>query len=123
MGDEVQLNLFGPFEARDSDGKTLDLSGKKIQALIAFLAVESARAHGREELATLLWGQTGDERARHNLRQALSKLRRICDAILVVEDDALKLDPDQCRVDVREFEKLVTGDRQEELERAVRKRP
>ena len=120
MGERVRLSLFGRFEARGSDGEPLDISGKKVQALIAYLAVESARVHGREELATLLWGQTGEERARHNLRQTLSKLRRICDAIIVAEDDSLKLDGEHCRIDVREFQELTSRNGPEALERALR---
>ena len=120
MGKPVQLRLFGPFEALGSDGKPLDLSGKKLQALIAYLAVESARVHGREELASLLWGQMGDERARHNLRQALSKLRRSCDVIIVAEEDSLQLDGEHCWVDIREFEQLAGREGPGELERALR---
>lgn len=115
----IRLHLLGSFEALRSDGEPTDLSGKKVQALVAFLAVESSRAHSRDELAALLWGQMEDERARHNLRQALSKLRRQCDALVVSDDDALRIDAARCETDVREFDALSAGTDVEELERAL----
>jgi adenylate cyclase len=118
-GRVVQLRLFGPFAALDRDGEPLHLSGKKLQALVAYMAVEGARVHTREELASLLWGDTGDERARHNLRQALSKIRRNSDAWLAEEEESPRFNRGQCWVDVGEFEELSATDEPEALERAV----
>jgi TolB-like protein/DNA-binding SARP family transcriptional activator len=115
----VRLRLLGSFEALGPDGAPIELSGKKIQALVAYLAVEEKRSHSRDELATLLWGQMGDERARHNLRQALSKLRRQCDSIAEIEDDFIRVDRAQCDIDVRELEELSSASDPEALERAV----
>ena len=58
------------------------------------MAVESARPHGREQVAALLWSETGDERARHNLRQALSKIRRSYGPLIVSAGESLSLDLD-----------------------------
>ncbi len=80
MGPRIHLNILGRFEIR-SEGETVDLRSKKAQALLGYLAVENGRSHSRESLATLLWGATGEERARHNLRQALSQIRRECGPI------------------------------------------
>ncbi len=43
---------------------------------MAYLVLESDRAHSREKLAGLLWGESTDARARQSLRQALYSLRR-----------------------------------------------
>jgi adenylate cyclase len=110
---------LGPFDARWSGGKPLGLSGKKVQALVSYLAVEGGRMHAREELSALLWGETGDERARHNLRQALSKIRRTCDSLIVAKGDALQLDDQLCEADVRDFEELVGQDDPDQLKSAV----
>jgi TolB-like protein/Tfp pilus assembly protein PilF len=115
----LQLKLLGPFEAGWSDGEPVRLSGKKIRALVAYLGVESGRSHSREGLASLLWAETGDERARHNLRQALSKLNRTCAELVLSEGDTLRLDEECTQVDVREFERLIVSDDPSELERAV----
>ena len=71
----AQFNLLGPFEAKDADGESIEFGHRKLRALLAYLAVESSRPFTREHLASLLWSRTGDERARHNLRQVLYYLR------------------------------------------------
>ena len=48
--------------------------GAKELSLLAYLALEPG-PHGREELATLLWGESSDADARASLRQALKHLR------------------------------------------------
>ena len=57
---------------------SLPLKGKihrKVMALLAYLAVESRKRHGREHLATLLWPELPLQDARTNLRQTLHYLR------------------------------------------------
>jgi len=111
--------VLGPFEAQWTDGEPVDLTTRKAQALLAYLAVERARPHTREHLATLLWADTGDERARHNLRQALSKIRRLCDCVVQASGDCLAIDPSACAVDVMEFEELASSNDPDELQRCL----
>jgi len=115
----LRLGVLGPFEAQWSDGEPLDISSKKAQALLAYLAVESGRSHTRDHLATLLWSDTGDERARHNLRQTLSKIRQCCDALVSASGDCLAIGSDACAVDVVEFQHLATSDEPDALRRCV----
>src|SRR5262245_18736012 len=93
----LTLQLLGGFSGRVRSGQALNLGTKKAQALIAYLAVPPGRAHARDKLASLLWGDTGDEQARQSLRQTLVALRRGLPAskppILIVERDTLALDP------------------------------
>ncbi len=105
MDPVVKVQLLGPFSVSLLGGESLELSGKKLQALVGYLAIEHKRMHSRDALAALLWGDMGDERARHNLRQALSKLRRcVPQAELVVSDgDCLRLNTEQCDVDAHAF--------------------
>jgi DNA-binding SARP family transcriptional activator len=49
---------------------------KKDLALLVFLRVEPEAAFTRARLASLLWANTTDERARHSLSQALSRLQK-----------------------------------------------
>ena len=49
----------------------------KARALLAYLAVESQRAHRRETLAGLFWSQRPERSARHSLNQALFNLRQV----------------------------------------------
>jgi TolB-like protein/Tfp pilus assembly protein PilF len=118
MARTVHLALLGPFEARWSDGEPLGLKGRKVQALVAYLAFERDRAHTREQLATLLWGDTGQERARHNLRQAVARVRAAASTLFTGEGDVLRLDG-SCRVDVEELRQLTTSEDPDDLKRAV----
>lgn len=111
--------MLGRFEAQLSDGEPATFTAKKAQALLAFLAVEHDRAHGREQLATLLWSDLGDERARHNLRQTLSKIRGVAESAIAVDGDCLSLDPAAVQTDVAEFEQLAASDDIAALERAL----
>ena len=119
MSRTLRLNVLGPFDAQWSDGTALEVTGKKIQALLGYLAVESARPHSREQLASLLWSETGDERARHNLRQALSKIRRSYGPLISSTGEALALDLEQCSVDAREFNRLARSEDVGELARCM----
>ena len=115
----LRLQVLGPFDARWSDGESAELRNKKARALLAYLAVEHGRSHARERLAGMLWGDTGDERARHNLRQSLSAIRRSCGPLIVSRSDLLELDQTRCRTDVIDFERLARAEKPDELLQCV----
>lgn len=102
MSGQIRLNVLGRFEIR-SEGGPVILRAKKAQALLAYLAVENSTPQSREHLATLLWGNTGEERARHNVRQALSHIRQFCGPIVASVDQSLGIDREICAVDVADF--------------------
>lgn len=104
------ISLFGRFVARDAAGEPVDLSSKKVQALIGYLALGEPRSQTREKLAGVLWGEMGDERSRHNLRQALSRIRQNCHGLLICDTDRVALDEKTCTIDAWEFERGVGSD-------------
>ena len=65
------LRLSGRFESADGGGCDLE---PKDALLLAYLAIEGPTPRGR--LATLLWPDVDEERARGNLRQRLLRLKR-----------------------------------------------
>jgi len=72
----LSLSLLGPFRAT-LDGAPLEsLRYDKARALLAYLAMESARPQPRDKLIGLLWPDYAESAARQNLSQALSALRR-----------------------------------------------
>ncbi len=73
---ELQIFLFGSFQAALDSTAVTDFESNKVRALLAYLAVEGDRPHSRDALAGLLWPEHGDAVARKNLRQALSNLRK-----------------------------------------------
>jgi TolB-like protein/Tfp pilus assembly protein PilF len=115
----LRLQVLGPFDARWSDGESAELRNKKGRALLAFLAVEHGRSHARERLAGMLWAETGDERARHNLRQSLSAIRRSCGPLIVSQGNLLELDQSCCSADVIDFDRLARADTPDELLRCM----
>lgn len=71
----LALRLLGPpCVSTDGDGGTPVHLGAKELSLLAFLVLEPG-PHSRDELATLLWGESSDADARASLRQALKHLR------------------------------------------------
>lgn len=97
------LNLFGDFELFDTvSGARVAVTARKARALIAYLALAPGCTASRTALATLLWGDAGDEQARQSLRQALSGLRRIevnGVKLLRSDDEAVQLDDKVLAVD------------------------
>jgi DNA-binding SARP family transcriptional activator len=83
----------------------------KVQALLFYLAV-TARAHTREALVGLLWGDMPEADARTNLRQALSNLRKIVPAHIIIERDRVEFNRDSAyHLDVQAFERELADGR------------
>lgn len=96
---QLELKLLGPLEAR-RDGVPLRLRTRKALALLAYLAAEG-RPHRRAELATLLWPESDESRARTTLRSVLADLRSALGPddgpdgpYLLVERDSLRFGAD-----------------------------
>ena len=107
----LTLCLFGGFQVETTAGRPLTLNSAKAQALLAYLALPAGRSRSRDELAGLLWGETGDRQAQDSLRHALAALRKTLAAVrvdaLTIESGAVALDADAVTVDVTAFELLV----------------
>jgi DNA-binding SARP family transcriptional activator/predicted ATPase len=70
----LALYLLGP-PRLELDGEPVHIAWRKAVALLAYLAV-TGQSHSRDTLATLLWPEYDQSRARANLRRALSLLNR-----------------------------------------------
>jgi len=74
---QPSLTLFGvPVLQLDGESSLEVSSHRKDLALLAYLVLEPG-AHTRDELATLLWGDSADDKARASLRQAMTALRSL----------------------------------------------
>ena len=80
--------LGGLRHTNDDDTRPLR---RKPLALLSYVARRSPSAVTRTELATLFWGERGEERARQSLRQALLELKQVL-------ADRIDIDPDSVRV-------------------------
>src|SRR5262245_51701256 len=107
----LRLILLGGFRASLGQGQPVALPTRKVQALLAYLASPPGRAHPRDKLATLLWGDSRDAKARTSLRHALYAVRRtlasIEPAIVSLADNTVALEPDLVEVDAVTFERCV----------------
>jgi len=119
----VRLVLMGGLDARLASGAALRLPTQKTRALLAYLAVHRGKPHLRDKLASLLWGDSGEVRARTSLRRSLASLRKTFAAAasssLLIEGRAVTLNPEAVEVDVWTFERLIAEGTPAALERAV----
>lgn len=100
----VCVRVLGGFELIGADGGSLALSGRKLRALVALLALPPSLGWSREQLTALLWGDRDEELARGSLRQALAELRRLIgDAPLVADRETVALDSAAVTIDAVEF--------------------
>lgn len=88
LNNPLTLRLFGGFSATRARQPLPDFAYDKVRALLAYLAIESDRAHSRERLADLLWPDAGHDMARNNLRHALFNLRKVLgkDSAVIVRE-------------------------------------
>jgi DNA-binding SARP family transcriptional activator len=72
----MRLYLFGPFCATQDDITPWKLRTEKVQALLAWLALEAHLPKGRNQIAELLWDGYLPQSAQQSLRTSLYNLRR-----------------------------------------------
>src|SRR5262245_55354999 len=119
----LALRLLGGFEVQAGIGQPLAVPTRKVQALLAYLALTSGQAHPRDKLASLLWPDTAPGRARNALRQTLFVLRKALsladDTAVLVTPDAITLSPGAAQTDVAAFEHAVAEGTLSDLETAA----
>ncbi|MBI3242631.1 MAG: tetratricopeptide repeat protein [Chloroflexi bacterium] len=89
----LKIHLLGGLQISRADAPITDFISNKVPALLAYLAV-THRAHSRDKLASLLWGEMSEADAKNNLRQALANLRRVADDHLTVTRDSVEFSGD-----------------------------
>src|SRR5262249_41780931 len=121
--DRLVVALLGGFQARLESGHKVPVRARKGQALLAYLACRPDESHPRGKLATLLWADTDDSSARHNLRQTLCMLRAALagsgSEAIRPDTDSIALDAESLIVDVVEFERLAREQTPAALEEAA----
>lgn len=96
---QLELLLFGGFDAYLHEKPLEGFSYNTMRALLAYLAVEHSRDHPREFLAELLWEGQDRTTARGNLRRTLSDLRHAIEtpsgkALFTAGKHSLRFTPD-----------------------------
>jgi DNA-binding SARP family transcriptional activator len=114
-----RLTLLGGFELDAIEPGEPPSLPRKAKALLAFLALQPGRPQSRDKLATLLWEESGQTRARQSLRQALSALRKALPVGVSLTADSESVTLAGLDVDALLFEQLAASRVASELERAV----
>ncbi|MBI5714097.1 MAG: tetratricopeptide repeat protein [Chloroflexi bacterium] len=105
----IRLYLLDSFRI-ERDSKTIHLPTRKVESLLAYLALFPGQ-HSCEQLAALLWGDSTDEQARHSLRTALAAISKALDDALIADRESVQLNPDMnFWIDVKEIEGLEIRD-------------
>ncbi len=118
----LTMRLLGRFEVAAPSGDVLKISGTRTQLLLARLSLSDGQRLERGVLSAMLWGDRADAQARASLRQMIWTLRQALDpypGALVVDGDALLLDPRAIGSDVAEFDRCATSSEAVDLERAL----
>lgn len=71
-----RLITLGGLALLDEDGHPISALGPRNLALLAYLAL-ATKPMSRDHVAELFWGDRDEDRARHSMREALSKLRQL----------------------------------------------
>ncbi|MCK5315100.1 MAG: hypothetical protein KAJ53_08255, partial [Anaerolineales bacterium] len=121
----LSLSLLGPFAASLNGRPLLKFRTNRVQALLIYLATESAlgtRFHRREALMDLLWPGLPQKSAQVNLRQTLYRLRQAIPEVMAKDGEetvpfllsdrqTIEVNPDgDVQVDVTRFSELLSHD-------------
>ena len=119
----LRIALLGGLEIAGGEASARTSLTRKARALVAYLALQGDRGQSREKLADLLWGNSAEEQARANLRQALSSIRKALNGdgagYLVTDGDQISLADSDIDLDVAMFERLVAEATPGALKRAA----
>ncbi|MCC6501118.1 MAG: tetratricopeptide repeat protein [Anaerolineales bacterium] len=85
----LSLSYLGAQQITRDNAPITSFISNKVPALLAYLAV-TRRAHSRDKLAALLWGEMSDADAKNNLRQALANLKKFFDDKLTIARDSVE---------------------------------
>jgi DNA-binding SARP family transcriptional activator/predicted ATPase len=106
----IQANFLGVYEIKVNGCAPASLVTQKNKALLAYLILEHGQEHPRSKVAALFWPDVPEQTALHNLRQALSVIRKAfdsenCGELFISGRDTISFQPDaQFTIDVEEFE-------------------
>jgi DNA-binding SARP family transcriptional activator len=113
----LSVSLFGQLSIHSGDQVLEGLEARKVQELFCYLLLHRERAHPRETLASVLWGDYSTVQSRSYLRKALWQLQAALDpqtratgnSVVLADPEWVRLNP-RCdlRLDVALFEEAAT---------------
>ena len=119
----LDIQLFGETKVTVAGTQVVEMPSRRALWLLAILGLREGRPIERTKLAGLLWPDSSDDAALHNLRQTLAGLRRVLgpvkDCIESVSPRSLVLrKTSDIRIDVLEFDAACASESLADLEYA-----
>ncbi len=109
MDEELELALLGTPQVLLNGRLVTEFKTNKAQGLLYYLAV-TRESHLRAKLATLLWGDFPEDKARVNLSKALSELRSLVRDHILVKGQTISFAQDTSYgMDVERLETGIAG--------------
>ena len=102
----LKITTLGGLAIQRGDQLAADLSSRKAQALLVYLAA-TGRAQPRELAADLLWPERGPQQASTSLRNTIYALRKSADPYITVTRENIAARTDRIWVDAAELEKAL----------------
>jgi DNA-binding SARP family transcriptional activator/predicted ATPase len=106
---DLEITLLGSFQVRLAGDLVPQFATAKVQALLAYLAMEAQHPHRREALAGLLWPEQPESAARLSLRQTLYQLRQVIPPVYLTSTrQTVQFNPDSdYSLDTADFSTLI----------------
>jgi DNA-binding SARP family transcriptional activator len=107
-----RIELLGEFRLLSVGEPLLALDKARLQSLLSYLILHDEAPQPRENLAFIMWPNSGDAQARTNLRHLLHHLRRAlpaeCGSLTADQSTVQWRRGSTCTVDVAEFEDYLS---------------
>ena len=105
----MRIGLLGELEVRDDDNDVVVVTGAKLCALLAMLALSVGRVVPADLLAEALWGDDPPTGVRNSLQGLVSKLRRALGSseLVAMRGGGYALELSDESIDVNRYEELV----------------
>ncbi|KAB2339156.1 AfsR/SARP family transcriptional regulator [Actinomadura rudentiformis] len=110
----MRIGILGPLEVRDEAGRAVEVSGRRLRALLIRLAIEAGRAVSAERLLDDLWEGAPPAGGTGALQALVSRLRGAAGRDLVGHGPAgYRLAVEPAEIDAFAFERAVLAARRE----------
>ncbi len=102
----IYIQLLGMFRVTVDGEPITKFRSDKARALLAYVAAQGGRAHSRSALATLFWPEIPETKAKQQLRNVLSNIRKVVPNTLVISRQSVTLG-EGVAVDSTAFEQAI----------------
>ena len=103
---DFTFKVLGPPQVEKANGSPVGRLSPSSAALLAYLSLQR-KPVARDHLASLFWPRAETSKARHSLRQLLSRIRARLPGLIVASGEQAGVDRSMIEVDVHQFEREI----------------